>query len=126
MRLLLDTHILLWFLGGHEALSSQAHALISDTANAVYVSSISLWEIAVKATLGKLNADANEIRTVALGTGFLPLAFTLDHAIAVARLPSHHRDPFDRALIAQAQVEPLYLLTHDHVLVAYGTSVILV
>lgn len=126
MRLLLDTHILLWCLVDDAALSPQARMQITDPANQIFMSSISLWEIAIKVQLGKLKGDVREIRTAALASGFQPLPFSLDHAVAVAQLPGHHRDPFDRALIAQAQYEPLYLLTHDHVLLAYGTTVILI
>jgi len=126
MRLLLDTHILLWCLVDHPALSGQARMLIADPTNQIYMSFISFWELAIKIQLGKLSGDVSEIRVVARANGFLPLPFALDHAVAVAGLPMHHRDPFDRALIAQAHCEPLDLLTHDQALVAYGTSIILV
>ena len=123
MRLLLDTHILLWCLGEDSALSRQARLLIVDSTNQIYISSISLWEVAIKAYIGKIVADVNEIRAAAVASGFLSLPFTLEHAAAVAQLPAHHRDPFDRALIAQARSEPLRLLTHDRALVAYGEAV---
>ncbi len=90
------------------------------------MSPMSLWEIAVKTRLGKLVADAAEVRTAALADGFVPLPFTLEHALAVAQLPDHHRDPFDRILVAQARVEPLHLLTHDGIVAAYGGDVLLV
>jgi PIN domain nuclease of toxin-antitoxin system len=86
---------------------------------------MNFWEIAIKSQLGKLKADADEVRAAALQSGFQPLPFTLEHAAAVARLPPHHRDPFDRALIAQAMVEPLTLLTHDEILAVYGEHVLL-
>jgi PIN domain nuclease of toxin-antitoxin system len=126
MRLLLDTHLLLWCLVDDAALSHRARSLIADPSNQIYVSSISLWEIAIKTQIGKLTGDVSEIHTAALAAGFLPLHFALNHAAAVAQLPNHHRDPFDRALIAQAQCEPLYLLTHDHALLPYGGTVLLV
>ncbi|HXT35138.1 MAG TPA: type II toxin-antitoxin system VapC family toxin [Chloroflexota bacterium] len=126
MRLLLDTHILLWCLGDDTALPSQARNLIADPANQISISSISLWEIAIKSRLGKLEGTIDDIHAAVLASGFLPLPFTLDHAAAVAQLPFHHRDPFDRALIAQAHREPLYLLTHDKALAAYGRAVIMV
>ena len=97
MRLLLDTHILLWWLADAPGLPSQADVLIADSANEVFVSPMSLWEIASKARLGKLTADVAEVRTAALASGFVPLPFTVEHAVAVARLPDHHRDPFDRS-----------------------------
>jgi PIN domain nuclease of toxin-antitoxin system len=126
VRLLLDTHILLWCLADDAALSLPARTLIADPAHQVFISPISLWEIAIKAQLGKIVADVHEIHTAALTTGFLPLPFTLEHALAVAHLPFHHRDPFDRALVAQAHAEPLRLLTHNHALVAYGAPVLLI
>ena len=125
MRLLLDTHMLLWCLRNDAALSQQARALVVDPANEIFVSAISLWEIAIKAGAGKLSADVDEARSAALASGFAPLPFTWGHAAAVAKLPDHHRDPFDRALIAQAQSEPLRLLTHDQALAAYGDIVLL-
>ena len=126
MRLLLDTHILLWWLTDDAVLPARADALITDPANEVFVSPLSLWEIAIKSRLGKIAADVEEIRDAALKSGFAPLPFTLDHAAEVARLPDHHRDPFDRALIAQARFEPLHFVTHDEVIAAYGGGVLLV
>lgn len=126
MRLLLDTHILLWWLADDPALPAQADTLIADLANETFVSPISLWEIAIKAHLGKIVADADEIRTAALTSGFTALPFTDIHAVAVARLPDYHRDPFDRALIAQAHVEPLHLITHDQMVATYSGDILLV
>ncbi len=126
MRLLLDTHILLWWLADDPALPAAASAFIADPANAVFISPLSLWEIAIKTRLGKMEADVDEVRAAAKAGGFVPLPFTADHAAEVARLPHHHRDPFDRALVAQARREPMRLLTHDGVIAAYGESVILV
>lgn len=96
MRLLLDTHLLLWWLGDDPLLPSRAEVLIADRTNQVFVSPMNVWEVAIKSQLGKLRADAYEVRTAALRSGFQPLPFTLEHAAAVARLPHHHRDPFDR------------------------------
>jgi len=126
MRLLLDTHILLWWLTNDQALPERADALIVDPANEVSISAISLWEIGIKARLGKLPADVDEVRTAALASGFTPLPFTLDHAAEVARQPDHHRDPFDRALVAQARFEPMRLITHDQVVAMYGDSILFV
>ena len=126
MHLLLDTHIILWWLKDDPLLPLRAAELIADRRNQVFVSPLSLWEIAIKSRLSKLQADVEEVRTAALHSGFQPLPFTLQHAAAVARLPHHHRDPFDRALLAQAIVEPLYLLTHDESLAIYGERVLLV
>ena len=126
MRLLLDTHVLLWALADHPSLTALAREAITDPANEVYVSSLSVWEAALKARLGKLSADVHELRSAALQTGFRPLPFTLEHAAAVAGLPEHHRDPFDRGLIAQARVEPLRLMTHDDALAVYEVDILLV
>jgi PIN domain nuclease of toxin-antitoxin system len=126
MRLLLDTHILLWWLADSPSLSARADALIADPANEVFLSPLSLWEIAIKAHLGKITANVDEVRTAALASGFTPLPFTLEHAVAVAQLPDHHRDPFDRGMIAQARVEPMHLVTHDATVAAYGGQILLV
>lgn len=126
MRLLLDTHILLWCLVNDPALPAPAWTLVADPANDKYVSPISLWEIAIKARTGKLPVDIDEVLAAVEKSAYIPLLFTFVHAAAVARLPDHHRDPFDRALIAQALSEPLRLLTHDRALAAYGNIVMLV
>ncbi len=124
MRLLLDTHILLWWLKDDALLPAQAAALIEDRRNEVFVSPMSVWEIAIKSQLGRLKADVDEVRTAALQSVFRPLPFNLEHAAAVARLPHQHIDPFDRALVAQALLEPLALLTHNQSLAAYGENVL--
>lgn len=126
MRLLLDTHILLRWLKDDPLLPVRAAVLIQDRRNQAFVSPISLWEIATKSQLGKLEADVDEVRAAALRGGIEALPFTLEHAVALARLPRHHRDPFDRALVAQARVEPLKLLTQDKGLSVYGEQVLLV
>jgi len=126
VRLLLDTHILLRWLKDDLLLPHRAGVLIADRRHQVYVSPMSVWEIAIKSQLSKLKADVDEVRTAVLHSGFQPLPFTLEHAAAVARLPQHHRDPFDRALLAQALLEPLNLLTHDESLSVYGERVLLV
>jgi PIN domain nuclease of toxin-antitoxin system len=126
VRLLLDTHILLWWLTDDPLLPRRARVLIADRRNQVFVSPMSVWEIVIKSQLSKLKADVDEVRTAVLQSGFRPLPFTLEHAAAVARLPQHHRDPFDRALLAQALLEPLNLLTHDQSLAIYGEHVLLV
>lgn len=126
MRLLLDTHILLWWQADDPALPARATALIADASNVIFASAISLWEISIKSRLGKLRLEVAEVYAAALDDGIMWLPFSPEHAIAVARLPDHHRDPFDRALIAQAQCEPLYLLTRDSQLGVYGATVLLV
>lgn len=126
MRLLLDTQILIWWLENDAALPPHARARIADPMNDVFVSALSLWEIAIKARLGKIAVDAGQVRKAAQEDGFLLLPFSDEHAIAVAALPDHHRDPFDRALIAQAMIEPLILLTHDRQVAVYGGTILLV
>lgn len=126
MRLLLDTHILLWWLAEDPALPAAARTLIADPANAVFVSPMTLWEIAIKTRLGKMAADVDAVRAETTDGGFASLPFTADHASEVARLPDHHRDPFDRALVAQARFEPMRLITHDRALAAYGDGILLV
>lgn len=116
MRLLLDTQTLLWWRHGHRKLGRRAHRTIEADANAVWVSAATVWEIAIKSRGGKLRLrdplaawmpEALEQR------GFQPLDVTIAHAIAVASLPDHHADPFDRLLIAQARVENLTIVTSD-------------
>jgi PIN domain nuclease of toxin-antitoxin system len=126
MKLLLDTHILLWWLNDDEKLPEKAHQLISDADNTIYVSHISLWEIQIKVMTGKLHADLKAIIAQLPVNNFLALSSHADHIIALSQLPPHHQDPFDRMLIAQAISEPLHLLTHDKNVSLYGGSIILV
>ncbi len=121
MRVLLDTHLLLWALGSPLKLSADTRKLV-DTSE-VYVSAASIWEISIKATLGKLKADAAEVLAAIAPAGMNLLTITGEHAARVARLPAHHKDPFDRILIAQALTEPMILLTNDSALERYGELV---
>jgi PIN domain nuclease of toxin-antitoxin system len=125
MRLLLDTHILLWWLAGHPSLTDQARALIADPDNAVFVSAVSLWEIWLKQSLGKLQLPADFEERLA-GESFESLPLLPAHTREVASLPWHHRDPFDRMLIAQARVAQLSLVTADEAAARYGDFVLLV
>jgi PIN domain nuclease of toxin-antitoxin system len=104
MRILLDTHYLIWALDDPDRLTLAAAAALDDIANEVLFSAASIWEIAIKSRLGRDDFDSRPARVVeaARMTGFTPLLVTLDDAIAVAALPLHHRDPFDRLLVAQA------------------------
>ena len=125
MRLLLDTHILLWWLADDLSLAAQARALIANPDNLVFISAVTLWEIWLKHSLGKLQVPLNlEERLARESFEALPLAAA--HTREVAKLPWHHRDPFDRMLIAQARVSKLKLLTADETAGAYGDSVLLV
>jgi PIN domain nuclease of toxin-antitoxin system len=112
MNLLLDTHVLLWWLDDHQALGEEARAAIRDAHNLVFVSAASAWEIAIKRSLGKLEAP-DDLEEAVVASRFQSLPITLGHAHHAGRLPCHHDDPFDRMLIAQAYAEQLTLITHD-------------
>jgi PIN domain nuclease of toxin-antitoxin system len=120
-RLLLDTQIMLWALAGHRRLSREARHLIER--HEAFVSAASIWEVAIKAALGKLDADPDAVHRALEPSGFLELPVTGEHAAHVARLPPHHRDPFDRLLVAQSLVQGMILLTADAQLAPYGNSV---
>jgi PIN domain nuclease of toxin-antitoxin system len=112
MSLLLDTHILLWFLENDPKLSDQVREVITNPANLIFVSAISAWEISIKQSLGKLIAPSNLEKALRFSR-FEVLSITLAHGIKVADLPMHHKDPFDRMLIAQALIEDLTIITVD-------------
>ena len=122
MRLLLDTHSFLWFVGGSTQLSAQARAIIEDAANQPLLSIASVWEMAIKYSLGRL-ALAQSFEEFVLQqmnlNGIGLLSITVEHTVVVAKLPFHHRDPFDRLLIGQAVVERLPLLSADGVFDMY-------
>ncbi len=120
MRLLLDTHALLWWLAD-EGLSSRTRDAIADPANLVAVSAASAWEIAIKKALGKLTAPDDLEQQVHAG-GFVPLPINIAHGIAAGQLPRHHDDPFDRMLIAQALAEGLTIVTRDKRFEDYGVA----
>lgn len=122
MRLLLDTHAVLWWQADDRRLSAPARRAIA-TADIVWVSAASGWEVAVKAALGRLRADEPFAVTVA-ADDFTALPVTLAHAARLQALPSHHADPFDRMLVAQAMVEGATLVTRDAALGAYGVPVL--
>lgn len=122
MKLLLDTHVVLWVLRDARELSAGARSMIGN-AEAVYVSSVSWWEASIKAAAGKLPIEPARLQARALDAGFRPLPVTWPHALAIGGLPLLHRDPFDRMLVAQAVSEPLHLLTHDAALRAYSDLV---
>ena len=121
MRLLLDTHLLLWSLTEPKRIGREGLALI-DLSD-VYASAASLWEISIKSALGKLKVTPAAILKAIEPTGFSLLAIQADHAVRVYDLGPHHQDPFDRLLIAQAQIEHMTLLTNDESLTAYGHCV---
>ena len=119
MNLLLDTQILLWSLNEPARLPASARATIEEPGNEIWVSSISLWEVAIKTQLGKLKVSGNLI--VGIQDQRMQLfSFSAEHAMAVSRLPLHHSDPFDRALLAQARSEGFRLITADRELGRYS------
>ncbi len=120
MKFLIDTHVLLWAAGG-AGLSASAANLLSDPENELLFSAASIWEIAIKTSLGRsdFDLDAGVFRRALLESGYEELAITGAHAAGVATLPDLHRDPFDRLLIAQAVVEGVTLLSADRAVLAY-------
>jgi PIN domain nuclease of toxin-antitoxin system len=125
MRVLLDTHILLWTLADDQKLSRQGRRLIED-ASEIYISAAAFWELAIKIGLGKLSADLDEIRNCSRESGFIELPVAVEHVMAIRGLDSHHRDPFDRILVATAITEPMRLLTADSMVAKYTDLAILV
>ena len=125
MRLLLDTHLVYWFYYETKRLPDEARRLIQD-ADSNYVSAASIWEIAIKSKLGKINANPKRILESIPISGFRSLSVRPVHAAAVADLPLYHADPFDRLLVAQSICEPLRLVTSDEKLKQYSDQVILV
>ena len=125
MRLLLDTQVFLWAVTANRRLKPGTREFLAR-ADAVYVSAASIWEIAIKTRLGKIEADAAILVDAIDSSGFLELPVSTLHAAAVAKLPPHHTDPFDRLLLAQAFSEPLRFVTADSVLAAYGGAIELI
>lgn len=125
MRLLLDTNLILWWEANHPRLTKEVEELVRKDAEAVFVSRASLWEIAIKISMGRLKMDIVKFTSNVEQHGFEWLDIKNDHLIAVAALPTFddHRDPFDRLLVAQSQTEPLVLVTADSVLARYGSTV---
>ena len=121
MRILLDTHLFLWAVSAPSKLSAAARKQI-DAAE-VFISAASIWEISIKSSIGKLDADPEELLAGVEPAGFSMLAITGEHAAKAAKLPLIHKDPFDRMLVAQASVEPMILLTNDEALRGYGSLV---
>ena len=122
MNLLLDTHVLLWWLANDHRLTDEHRALVADSSHAVYVSSVSIAEISIKASLGKLDAPEH-VREAVLASGLSLLPFDAVHAEELRELPWIHKDPFDRMLIAQSRVEKLVLLTVDERITRYDVTV---
>jgi PIN domain nuclease of toxin-antitoxin system len=123
VKLLLDTHAALWWLADDARVGRDAERELSDDTNRVLLSAAVIWEVAIKRSLGKLQAPADLAQTL-LGAGVQPLPVTLDHAAAVEALPWHHRDPFDRILVSQALTEGAAIVSQDERLRPYGVSLV--
>ena len=121
MKLLLDTHLLLWAAGDPDRLSATARALIGAPENEVWFSAASVWEVAIKSGLGRADFQVNPrlLRRGLLDNGYHELPVGSEHAVAIDRLPPLHKDPFDRLLVAQAMVEGITLLTSDAMVAQY-------
>ncbi len=122
MRILLDTHIYLWWLDDSPLLSPTARKMIEE-AEIVFVSSASIWEAVIKISLGKLEAGPADLVAGIRESGFEPLPITPEHTLALCRLDDHYKDPFDRMLLSQSLTEPLRLITADALLPAYSDLV---
>lgn len=122
MKLLLDTHAVLWWFADSPALSAPAREAVASSAD-VWVSAASAWEIAIKRALGKLDAP-DDFASALEESGFRPLPIVVAHAMAAGALPRHHDDPFDRMLVAQAQIEGLTIVTSDRHIQRYGVAVL--
>ena len=128
MKVLLDTHLLLWAASEQPPLTQEAREVIEDSDTELVFSAASIWEVAIKSGLGRedFRVDARLLRRGLLENGYTELAITGSHAVAVDSLPPLHKDPFDRMLIAQARVEGILLLTADPAVARYGGSIRLV
>jgi PIN domain nuclease of toxin-antitoxin system len=120
---MLDTHTALWWLGDDERLGSTSGGLLADASNDVLLSAVVVWEVAIKRSLGKLKAP-DGFASILLGAGANALPVTIAHAETVGLLEWHHRDPFDRMLVAQAQVEQAVLVSNDQTLLPYGVALV--
>ena len=123
MTLLLDTHVFLWWLDDPNLLTDSARKALADGKNLVYVSAAVAWEIAIKRSLGKLDAP-EDLEAAMAANRFLPLPVTVSHALAVSTLPDHHRDPFDRLLIAQARYERFQLVSRNPLIKQYDVPLL--
>lgn len=122
MNFLIDTHIVLWWLYNDSLLSRKEYEAIGDHNNSVFVSSISAWELSLKKNLGKLDVPDDFLEALSY-SNFTPLALTVAHGGIAGALPLHHRDPFDRMIIAQAQSENLTVITHDRYFSRYDVPI---
>jgi PIN domain nuclease of toxin-antitoxin system len=126
LKLLLDSHVVLWWSSGDKRLGRRAAEILAADSNAIYVSAASWWELGLKCAAGRLRVDMDVLRAELRAKHILELPVTTNHADAARNLPSQHTDPFDHMLVAQASVEGLALLTRDKKLKAYGSPVLCV
>ena len=128
MRYLLDTHIVIWAMVGSKMLSDKARSILQTSGNSFYVSSVSVWEVAIKHSVkpDEISVTAEQLTRFCRESGIAELQVSFSHAQAVSRLPVYHNDPFDRMLVAQASEENLLLVTHDRKLPPYGDFVAMV
>ncbi|MBN2241409.1 MAG: type II toxin-antitoxin system VapC family toxin [Acidobacteria bacterium] len=124
MKLLLDTHVLLWAAGQPEKLSESARSLLRTPENSLFFSAASIWEVVIKRSLGRTDfkADPSRLRKLLVAHGYAELTVTAEHVLKIETLPMLHKDPFDRLLIAQAREEGMQLLTVDASVLLYGES----
>ena len=123
MKLLLDTHAALWWLADDDQIGTQVTRHLTDDTNQVLISAVVVLEVAIKRSLGKLDAP-DDLATTLVGAGAQPLPITLQHAARVENLPWHHRDPFDRLFVAQALTENAAIVSRDAPLSQYGVTVV--
>ena len=123
-RLLLDTHAFLWWLGNNPKLTKPARDAIADPTALVHVSAVTVWEITIKAQLGRLDPGTDRIDQEIAANNFIDLPISAHHALVAGNVPPHHSDPFDRMLIAQAHRENLVVVTHDKIFASYDVAVL--
>jgi len=126
VRYLLDTHIVIWAMVGSKMLSDRARVILQESGNSFFMSSASVWEVAIKhsAKPDEIPVTAEQVNRFCRESGIAELPVSFAHAQAVSRLPAHHNDPFDRMLVAQAKEEDLFILSHDGKLPLYGDFVV--
>ncbi len=124
MKLLLDSHAFLWWLAEDSKLKVEARQAVADPMSVVHVSAVTVWELSIKTALGKLDLDGADLAEEIEANDFVELPITPRHALVAATLPRHHEDPFDRMLIAQAQIEGLTIVTRDSAFRAYGVALL--
>jgi PIN domain nuclease of toxin-antitoxin system len=124
VKVLLDSHAFLWWLAENPKLSVEARQVVADPSSIVHVSAATIWELSIKAALGKLDLGDADLVEEIQANDFVELPMTARHSLAAGALPRHHEDPFDRMLIAQARIEGLTIITRDPAFRAYGAAIL--